>query len=143
MRVVRAWDALTMPYHAAYARLHAAEAFVGTASDRSEATLLLREAVDTAISLRAEPLRQLIEGCARRCRVDLGVPEEQPADLGLTSREIEVLRVLASGATNRQIASTLYISEKTASVHVSNIIRKLSVANRSEAAATAVRAGLA
>jgi DNA-binding NarL/FixJ family response regulator len=75
--------------------------------------------------------------------VEVGLVEEPVPDLGLTAREVEVLRVLAGGATNRQIASTLFISEKTASVHVSNIIRKLNVANRSEAAATAVRAGLA
>ena len=62
---------------------------------------------------------------------------------GLTAREREVLALLADGQTNRRIADTLFISESTASVHVSNIIGKLGVANRVEAAAVAVRSGLA
>jgi DNA-binding NarL/FixJ family response regulator len=62
---------------------------------------------------------------------------------GLTAREREVLVLLAEGQTNRRIADALFISESTASVHVSNIIGKLGVANRVEAAAAAVRSGLA
>ena len=62
---------------------------------------------------------------------------------GLTPREREVLGLLVAGQTNRRIAETLFISESTASVHVSNIIGKLGVTNRAEAAVTAVRSGLA
>lgn len=62
--------------------------------------------------------------------------------MGLTPREREVLDLVAGGATNRRIAEALFISEKTASVHVSNIIRKLAVTNRAEAAAVAHRKGL-
>jgi DNA-binding NarL/FixJ family response regulator len=58
---------------------------------------------------------------------------------GLTPREQQVLRQLMEGRTNRQIARVLFISEKTASVHVSNIMGKLSAANRSQAAAIAHR----
>jgi DNA-binding NarL/FixJ family response regulator len=61
----------------------------------------------------------------------------------LTAREAEVLSLVAAGRTNRQIGSELYVSEKTASVHVSNILRKLGVSSRVEAAAVAQRVGVA
>jgi DNA-binding CsgD family transcriptional regulator len=71
-------------------------------------------------------------------------PLPGPADeLGLTDREHEVLLLLAEGRTNQQIGALLHIAAKTASVHVSNILRKLDVANRGEAAAVAHRLGLA
>ena len=66
-----------------------------------------------------------------------------PADsLGLTTRERDVLRLVSAGRTNRQIAEELFISPKTASVHVSNILGKLGVSGRGEAAAVAHRLGL-
>jgi DNA-binding CsgD family transcriptional regulator len=90
----------------------------------------------------------------RRCRwgridlVDLVAapasphPEPSPAErLGLTRREQEVLALVAAGRTNRQIAEELFISVKTAGIHVSNILAKLGVASRVEAATTAHRAG--
>ena len=58
-------------------------------------------------------------------------------ELGLTERELEVLRLVAAGRSNREIAGELFISPKTASVHVSNILGKLGVASRGEAAAKA------
>ena len=61
---------------------------------------------------------------------------------GLTGRELAVLRLLAAGRTNAQIGAELYISPKTAGVHVSNILRKLGVSGRVQAAALAERAGL-
>jgi DNA-binding NarL/FixJ family response regulator len=72
-------------------------------------------------------------------------PEELPspaASLGLTQREVEVLALVAEGRTNRQIGQALYITPKTASVHVSRILAKLGVAGRGEAAAVAHRLGL-
>jgi DNA-binding CsgD family transcriptional regulator len=63
--------------------------------------------------------------------------------LGLTRREEEVLALVAAGRTNRQLAEALFISEKTASIHVSHILAKLGVAGRVEAAAVAHRLGLA
>ncbi|MGV9686290.1 helix-turn-helix domain-containing protein, partial [Streptomyces cellulosae] len=73
-------------------------------------------------------------------------PSPAPADpaeaLGLTSRERDVLRLVAAGHTNRRIAEELFISPKTASVHVSNILAKLGVSGRGEAAAVAHRLGL-
>jgi DNA-binding NarL/FixJ family response regulator len=62
--------------------------------------------------------------------------------LGLTRREIDVLRLIAEGYSNSAIAGTLFISPKTVSVHVSNILAKLEVSNRGQAAALAHRAGL-
>ena len=66
-----------------------------------------------------------------------------PGAARLTSRETEVLRLLAEGATNARIAERLFISPKTASVHVSNILAKLDVPNRATAGARARRLGLA
>ena len=62
-----------------------------------------------------------------------------PHQLGLTAREFEVLRLVAAGRSNPEIAAELFISAKTASVHVSNILAKLRVGSRGEAAATAYR----
>jgi len=74
-------------------------------------------------------------------------PPSEPTDaagsaLGLTARELEVLTLVAEGRSNRQVAEALFISAKTASVHVSNILAKLGVASRVEAAAVAHRHGL-
>jgi DNA-binding CsgD family transcriptional regulator len=72
-------------------------------------------------------------------------PAGMPANatpFGLTDREREVLRLVAAGRSNGQIASALFISPKTASVHVSNILAKLGVGGRVEAAAVAHRLGL-
>ena len=64
------------------------------------------------------------------------------ASLGLTRREVEVLVLVAEGRTNRQIGQALFITPKTAGVHVSRILAKLGVAGRGEAAAIAHRLGL-
>ena len=70
-------------------------------------------------------------------------PAEPPAaPYGLTGRELAVLRLLAAGRTNAQIGAELYISPRTAGVHVTNILRKLEVSSRVQAAAQAERAGL-
>ena len=102
-----------------------------------------RAAHVTAIRLGADPLRGALEALARRGRLDLGVglpPERTLA--GLTPRELEVLHLLVEGRSNRQIAEQLFISGKTASVHVTNILAKLGVHSRLEAAATARHLGL-
>ena len=64
------------------------------------------------------------------------------AALGLTAREGEVIRLLAIGRSNQEIADELFLTRKTASVHVSNILGKLGVSNRVQAAAVAQRVGL-
>ena len=97
-----------------------------------------------AEKLRAAPLRNELEALARRARFELGAaaaPSEIDR-LDLTPRELEVLGLLALGRTNRDIAGELFISEKTASVHVSRILSKLGARNRAEAAAIAHRLGL-
>ena len=76
----------------------------------------------------------------------MAAPAADPGDQArhqyrLTARELEVLRLFAIGRSNREIAAELFISAKTASVHVSNIMSKLGVANRVEAAALAYRLG--
>ncbi|QBI20566.1 helix-turn-helix transcriptional regulator [Egibacter rhizosphaerae] len=135
-------DELGLVYHGAYARYRQAQAVLD-AERRAGVRDLLASAVATARDLGAEPLREDIADLARRARVELDAAAPGPdAELGLTGRETEVLRLVADGRTNAQIASRLYISEKTASVHVSNMLRKLGVANRGEAAALAHRLGL-
>ena len=71
------------------------------------------------------------------------VSGERPAPAGLTERELEVLRLIARGMSNRQIAKELVVSEKTVMTHVSNILAKLHLADRTQAALYAVREGLA
>ncbi len=131
-----AWDELHQPYPLAYALLRAAEQ-----ADRDEAAVRLRRAATLADDLGARPLAERIEACARRARISLAGRDTGPS-LGLTPRELEVLRLVAEGRSNREIAARLFISAKTASVHVSNILAKLHVASRGEAAATAHRLGV-
>ena len=145
--VVAGWDALSRPYEAAYARWRQAEALLATKATKAAASVL-RQAHRVTIQLGEQPLRQEIERLARRARINLAPPTAavnkaatSPAAMqhGLTPREQEVLQHLVDGRTNRQIARALFISEKTASVHVSNIMGKLGATNRSEAAAIAHR----
>lgn len=140
---------LDRPYLLARARYRLAEALLAAGADRESAAALLREAHATADRLGSRRLREDLALLAQRARLPLTVadappapppPETDPAEaLGLTSRERDVLRLVAAGNTNRQIAGELFISPKTASVHVSNILAKLGVSGRGEAAALAHR----
>jgi DNA-binding NarL/FixJ family response regulator len=80
---------------------------------------------------------------ARRRRTDHPTPGQRPGLLGLTARETQVLRLVAAGCSNRDIAAELFISGKTARVHVPRILARLDAASRTEAAAIARRAGSA
>ncbi|MGH2557900.1 MAG: response regulator transcription factor, partial [Thermomicrobiales bacterium] len=71
-----------------------------------------------------------------------GTTPDQPAGAGLTPRELEVLRLLAAGRSNPRIAAALFINPRTATTHVSNVLAKLGVDSRTEAATYAVRHGL-
>jgi DNA-binding CsgD family transcriptional regulator/tetratricopeptide (TPR) repeat protein len=136
------WDRLERPPHAAYCRWREAEALVADGASRTEASVPLRDAHAVAARLGARPLLREIEMLAQRARLDLTPPlvgSAPPRPLGLTRREEEVLSLLARGYTDREIAATLVISVKTASVHVSHILRKLDAPNRREAAAIAHR----
>ena len=144
-----AFASLEMPYQQAYARWRQAEAHLARREPRDHAVGALVEAHRLATQLGAEPLRGEIEGVARRARVDLDRqrqaadrPPKPDAAFGLTVRELEVLDLLVAGLTNREIGGRLFISENTAGVHVSNILGKLGVSRRMEAAAMAHRLGL-
>ncbi|MFE6185325.1 AAA family ATPase [Streptomyces sp. NPDC056465] len=155
-RAAAAFTPLQRPYELAQIRHRWAEAILVASGDRTPAAGLLREAHAVALRLGARPLAENVELLAGRARIALATPvpaaEGEAADLGepvpvvdaiesfgLTSREQEVHRLVAAGYTNRRIAEELYISPKTASVHVSNILAKLGVSSRVEAAAVAHR----
>ncbi len=144
-----AFGAIPMAYPRAYALWRQAEAVLAKAATRSAAAGPLLEAHAITVLLDAAPLRLEIERLAVRGRVDLGAKQAEPrpapdalASLGLTTREREVLDLVAAGRTNRQIATELFVTEKTAGVHVSNILAKLGVHGRTEAAAVAHSLGL-
>ena len=150
---VDAWEKAGQPYPAAYARWRLAEALLAARVDRERAERAVRDADATAVRIGARPLRHELEQLARRSRIELagglggpgssGPTSDEPGGgLGLTRRELEVLRLVADGRSNRQIAEELFISVKTASVHVSNILTKLAVSSRVEAAAVAHRLAL-
>jgi DNA-binding CsgD family transcriptional regulator len=131
-----AWAGISEPYSQAEALLHAAEAALA-GGDRDGAAGRLRLAAALAAGLRADLLAAEIALLARRGRIALDASSSAGPGSGLTSRELEVLRLVAAGRTNRDIANLLFISPKTASVHVSNIMGKLGAASRGEAAAKA------
>jgi DNA-binding NarL/FixJ family response regulator len=170
-RAAEAHERLGLAYSGAYARFRQAEALVQAAAPRgprsardarSAAADPLHAALSTARSLGARPLVAACVLLARRARLDLAFLDERapgsdaspalapsPAPAAaflerrhLTRRELEVLTLVGSGWSNGEIASALFISRKTASVHVSNILGKLGVADRVEAGALAHRAGL-
>jgi ATP/maltotriose-dependent transcriptional regulator MalT len=145
----RQWETCQDPYRAAYARWREAEALLTAGRDRAEAEGLAREAYAVVDELDARPLRGELEALARRARLDLGhrrppeaAPNTEVERLELTPRELEVLALLGEGLTNREIGAELFISDKTASVHVSRILAKLSVPNRAAAAAAAYHLGI-
>jgi DNA-binding CsgD family transcriptional regulator len=132
------------PHLVAYAQLRLASALVAE-GDREAAAVSAREAIELADGLRAAPVAAEARALVRRARLSGGDAEGAAgeAPFGLTVRELEVLGLVADGRSNGQIAEALFISRKTASVHVSNILAKLGVSTRVEAAAVAHRRGLA
>jgi DNA-binding CsgD family transcriptional regulator len=161
-RWLKAGDALAatgQPHPTAYARFREAEALLAARGERTHVVAVLSTAHAGATELGAVPLCTEIEALARRARITLveqappgdasslaerSVPSEpqEPAMLGLTARELDVLRLVAAGRTNPQIAEALFISRKTAGHHVSSILTKLGVATRVEAAGVAHQLGL-
>jgi len=137
----------------AYALLRDAEALTAN-GDSGAAALSAGEALGLAGSMGAAPLLNDVHALIRRARLRSaedgathgvargGAMPDELSRLGLTAREVEVLALAADGLSNSQIAERLFISRKTASVHVSNILSKLGVATRVEAAAMAHRRGL-
>ena len=145
--VATRWEQLPERWMAGEARVREAEACFA-AGDAARTAAALRAAHVAALEMSSAPLLARVEAVSRRTRIsvesaELVVVDERSADrLGLTPREAEVLGLVAAGRTNRQIGESLYVSEKTASVHVSNILRKLGVSTRVEAAAVAQRLGI-
>jgi DNA-binding CsgD family transcriptional regulator len=122
------WRALQQPYPEAYARLRLAEAELA-ASDRRAAAGELASAAALAEQLEAAPLAALIVDVAHRGGIGT-IPT--PASDGLTPREREILARVVAGASNRDIATALFISPKTVSVHVSALLRKFGVSGRGD-----------
>jgi len=153
------WEKLNFPAPAGYARFRHAEAAASgrtgakaSAGGRPTAATALRAARAHAAALADAPAPLLteIDLLARRARIDLkrpvpapARPNEPPDPFRLTRRERQVLTLLVQGCTNREIARALFITEKTASVHVSNIMKKMQTENRAKTAAAAHRLGLA
>jgi DNA-binding CsgD family transcriptional regulator len=141
------WAGHGVPHHTAYAGWRLAEVLLD-AGRRVEAEQLVAEGHGLAEG--HVPLLNEIEGLARRARLQRPAPwvaetSEKAATTrpyGLTERELDVLRLLATGATNGEIGRRLYMSPKTASVHVTAILRKLGVRGRVQAATVAERVGL-
>ena len=163
-QAIARWSSRDSPYPLAYVSLRLAESLVEAGAGRAEARAALAQAAQLADGLRARPLADAIAGFARRARLPLDPPPPaagpaaagevdepderadvppRPADeYDLTPREREVLALVAAGMTNREISVRLYISPHTAGVHVSHILGKLGVANRTLAATAAERLGL-
>ncbi|SFN24605.1 regulatory protein, luxR family [Pseudonocardia ammonioxydans] len=142
-------ERLGQPYPTAYARLRSAEALL--AGRRRSGAAELARAAAGARALQADPLLTEIAAVARRARVAVPDLPDPPAGAvrvepvvpsspvddplsTLTGRELEVLEVLAAGATNKEIAARLFIAPKTVAAHLARIFAKLGVTNRTQAA---------
>jgi DNA-binding CsgD family transcriptional regulator len=160
---IAAWDGVPDPAEAAYSRFRHAEELLRRSGVKANVAGELEAAWRTTVELGAAPLRTEIETLAGRARiklvparpagVDTAVDADGPAadrrsreraasPHGLSAREIEVIRLVAAGRSNGEIAEQLFITRKTAGVHVTHILNKLGVSNRVEAAMAAARLGL-
>jgi DNA-binding CsgD family transcriptional regulator/tetratricopeptide (TPR) repeat protein len=161
LEAVEAFDAVPDPLAAAYARYRAAEAALRSEGVRADVGALIHQAAAVAGETGAQPLAAAVATLAARARIATripsgvaGVPVPQvelsaapdpraaARALGLSAREIEVLELVAAGLSNGEIADRLFITRKTASVHVTHILDKLGVDNRVGAAMVAARVGL-
>ncbi len=139
---------------AAAARFRYAETVLTARGPREPAEAALRAAHEVATRLGARPLLERVLELARRARVEVETETPPPDNLAtaapppsrpvttLSERELEVLRLVAIGRSNGQIADELFITRKTASTHVTHILDKLGVSGRLEAAMLASRLGL-
>jgi DNA-binding CsgD family transcriptional regulator/tetratricopeptide (TPR) repeat protein len=164
-QAIAAWDGVPDPAEAAYARYRHAETALRRTGVKADVATELESAWRSAVHLGAAPLRADIEVLAKRARIKLDAAPDAAADPasgsasappasepavgarvasthGLSAREIEVLRLVAAGRSNGEVAERLFITRKTAGVHVTHILNKLGVSNRVEAAMAAARLGL-
>ena len=144
--VADAWHRLGQPYREAYARLREAGA-AARAGRREQAVRALAACESLAGQLPSPPLLGQAAGLARRARLagqagQPGRPAAAAARFDLTGREADVLALLVKGDSNRQIARALFVSDRTVAVHVSRILDKLGVRNRTEAATLGAHLGL-
>ena len=108
--------------------------------DRAPAMALLDEALAISLELGMHTLEERVVALRARARSQPRSPQPYPG--GLTQREVEVLRLIAVGKSNRDIANALFVSPNTVANHVRSILTKTSTANRTEAAAYARRHNL-
>ncbi len=144
---VQARSVLQQPWESASVRYRHAEAILASGGSAADAAIPLREAHAVATDLGAVPLQRATEALASRARIRLDMAAdaataEASGETPLTTREREVLALVAAGHTNREIGARLFISEKTASVHVTHAMDKLGALSRYDAAAAATRLGL-
>ena len=142
MRAADLWGRVGQVHDQGWALLRLGECHVAAGNKRAAADVL-RQAGLIAEELGARPLDAAITDLVRQGRIYIEADEGNQGRLtqvlALTGREIEVLTLVASGRSNAEIAQELFISPKTASVHVTHILAKLGVRSRTEAAATAHR----
>jgi DNA-binding CsgD family transcriptional regulator/tetratricopeptide (TPR) repeat protein len=135
------WHAADRPWDEAYCRLREAESHVA-AKQRAQAAASVQRARGIAARLGAAPIVAEADALTARTRLSPAPAPRVPVEdrpFGLTDREFEVLALLGTGATNREIARKLFISDRTVGVHVSRVLHKLQVTNRAQAAALAVK----
>ena len=137
---VAAWRKVVRPHELAWVLLRSGQQTA--AGHATEARRALAEALTIGESLGAQPLVDAVLAAGRQARLRLTPTTAPAATLGLTDREVDVLRLVAEGLPNAAIGQRLFISPKTVSVHVSHILDKLGAANRGEAAAAAHRHGI-
>jgi DNA-binding CsgD family transcriptional regulator/tetratricopeptide (TPR) repeat protein len=149
---IREWEGLERPRELAYCCLRAAEAGLDSRRAATAPTQALIRGYRIAADIGAEPLVRFAVDLARRSRITLtDTPRDELAAASgpvssqgprFTPRERDVLRELALGSSNKEIAAQLFISQRTVAVHVSNVMAKLAVSRRGQAAAAAIRLGL-
>ena len=141
--VVGRWQELEVPFSAAQCQLRLGETLLAQ-GHRDDVEDVLKAATITADELGARPLADEIRTLAARARIVLGGDPDpmRTSGIALTTRELEVLQLVCQGMTNDQIGTTLFISPKTASVHVSRILAKLHATNRTQLATIAQQRGL-
>ena len=132
-------EACAVPYEKALTLL-ARAALRGATNDRADALRLLDAVRAICTPLGANPALARVDALAARITAS-GTPQAYPA--GLSPREVEVLRLMAAGRTNGEIAAALFLSERTVHAHVRHILTKTDAENRAAATAFAVRNGLA
>ena len=138
---VALWRSVDRPLEEAYCLFRQAECHLAE-KRRDRASAAASAARGIADRLGAAPLTAEIDALLGRSRLDPPPTPRSPAEdrpYGLTEREHEVLALLGTGATNRQIARSLFISERTVGVHVSRVLHKLQVSNRGQAAVVAAK----